>query len=222
MTDAEALAAGQHTKISPLGAPTGGPAPNAAPGTPTTTVKVGEMFEGKFAVDMLDALLPALLVVVLRMMKLTVRKSEMQLTESEKKTLAPVLQNCLNTLNLDFNNPWVALSVTAGIIYGSKVLEKGAVGWLDKKAMEPIKEKAKQNAKENSIKDDISVNKTNISGSESGTKETLVKSEKELKTMANPIWTDEQIRAEMKRLRRGREGAIDSLNKLWRKQQKIQ
>lgn len=222
ITDAEAFAAADHTKVQPLGGPSTGPQP-ITDITGKTKVKIGSLFEGKFAVDMMDALLPALLVVLFKKMDIQVRKTELQLTESEKRTLAPVVQDCLNTLDLDFSNPWVALAFTAGIIYGSKVIEKAGVGWLDKMATKPIKEKVKEHAKEHTtgeqkpnppgVADPQGVGTRPSAANQAGN--TQVTSE------ANPYgFTEQQIQDKMKQLRRPRGFALGILNRQYEKKQK--
>lgn len=222
MSDGEAFKAADHTKIPPLGSASAEPnQPTGGPGG--TKVNVGGMFEGKYAVDMLDALLPALLVVLFKKMNIGVRKTELQLTESEKKTLAPVVQNCLNTIDLDFNNPWIALAVTAGIIYGSKVIEKAGVGWLDKQSTKTTVEKVKEHAKETPSKSNISslqANKTDKPLHDNGAKADT-QGKPAAKVTDNPYnFTEAVIEAKMKQLRRNREFALGILNRAYEKHQK--
>jgi hypothetical protein len=81
------------------------------------------MMESKLAIELMDSLIPALLVVLFRYGKMIVKKAELQLTAKEKETLAPVVQACMDQLMLNFNSPWVALAFTGGMIYGSKIVE---------------------------------------------------------------------------------------------------
>jgi hypothetical protein len=138
----DAVKGGEHTKL-PIFSASGGTTTPLQPGAPGTTVQLGSLVQGKVVVDLMDALLPALLVLLFRKMKLDVRKTQMQLTAGEKNTLAPIVEACLQSINLDFSNPWVTLAFSAAIIYGGKVIEVGGVQWLDKKAGEgqPLKEK---------------------------------------------------------------------------------
>lgn len=119
--------------------------PNTQP--TANNVAVGSMLEGKLAIELIDAMLPSLFVAMFYAMGVKLRKTEFQLTQKEKDTLSPLMQNCLNSVMLNFNSPWTALAVTAGIIYGSKITEKGLVSWIDKmnekKEIEALQEKTK-------------------------------------------------------------------------------
>lgn len=135
VTEAEALAGTKHTTISSIsgsGIP-GQPAPGITTGAnPSASVNLGSIVQGEWAVNIMDALLPAALVAGFYAFKIKVRKSELQLTEKEKQTVAPVMQKCMDSILLNFNNPWNALAWTLGGIYGGKLIEKGLIGWIDK------------------------------------------------------------------------------------------
>lgn len=109
----------------------------------SNSVAVGELINGKFLTDIMDALLPALLVVLAYAIGMQIKKSELQLTEKEKNTLAPLVQKCVDTLMINFNNPWTALGVSMLVLYGAKFAEKGGVAWVDKLA-EKIKPPAEK------------------------------------------------------------------------------
>jgi len=220
ISEDEALKSGAHTQTSITSS---GPTVQPLEGTGgTTKVRVGEMFSGETAIGLIDALLPSLMVVLLKYMKLNVRKAELQLTSDEKKTLGPILKNCMDTINLDFSNPWVALSVTAGIIYGSKIIEKAGVGILDKKSEKMDNEKKKS-------KDDIQPSGTEPANPKmaalaktqrEGVAGTNVQDPKVETTVATQRpngatypFGEADILHEMKRLKRGRERAIESLLK---------
>jgi len=47
----------------------------------------------------------------------------MSLTAKEKSTISPVLKKCLDRLDINFENPFVALAVTFGAIYGAKAFQ---------------------------------------------------------------------------------------------------
>lgn len=126
----------KHTEISSISGPAASGAssqPGAPIGTPGASVSLGGMMQGEWAVNIMDALLPAAMVAGFYAMGLKLRKSELQLTEKEKQTIAPIMQKCLDSVLLNFNNPWNALAITVIAIYGGKLMEKGLVGWLDKK-----------------------------------------------------------------------------------------
>lgn len=131
------LAGTKHTKVSSLlpGDGATSPATAGGPGQPPgvgSSVALGAMIEGKLAIELMDALLPGLFVAALYAVNIKLRKTELQLTEKEKGTIAPIMQQCLNTIMLNFSSPWQTLGVTLAVIYGSKVSEKGVVAWIDK------------------------------------------------------------------------------------------
>jgi hypothetical protein len=81
----------------------------------------------RLAVTLLDTVLVAAFVLVLRYAGKDAKKSELKATEAEKRQLEPILQKCLSSVNWNIDNPWSALAVSALFIYGSKIL----VNWED-------------------------------------------------------------------------------------------
>lgn len=130
VTVEQALGGVEHTKIATVTGVVGGPVQSVNPGS---SVPVAGLVDAKLAVEIMDATLPALMVFLLYKIGMKLRKTDLQLTEKEKNTLAPVVQKCLEQLMINFNNPWVALSVTVLTIYGSKVIEKGLPQLWEKK-----------------------------------------------------------------------------------------
>jgi hypothetical protein len=135
-----------HTTI-PIMTNLGGSAPSGTPLQPVqgSQVSVGSMIEGRFAVEIIDAMLPAALVVVMYRFNVKLRKTELQLSEKEKSILAPLWQRCLDSILINFSNPWTALTVTSLMIYGSKAGEKFGIDYIDK--MNEAKEKDALQAK---------------------------------------------------------------------------
>lgn len=88
--------------------------------------------EGKLGVKVMDSVFPALLVLGFTALGSKVKKSDFQLTSSETDTLAPFMKAYLDTIQINFDKPWVALLVTAGFIYGAKVVEIGGLDFIDK------------------------------------------------------------------------------------------
>jgi hypothetical protein len=129
----EAFKGADHTKIPAFSASGVSGMPGAATVTPQNNVSLGGIVEGKWAVEIIDALLPAGIVAVCYMMDVKLRKTELQLSQKEKDVLAPIWQKCLDSILLNFGSPWTALAVTMGAIYGGKLMEKGVVAWVDKK-----------------------------------------------------------------------------------------
>lgn len=121
-SESDALRAGEGAKVNTMSVsdftPNGG-----GSGSGGSRVSLGGMVESKLVIELIDALIPALLVVLFRYAKMVVRKTDVQLTARERETLAPVVQACMDQLMLNFNSPWVALLVTGGAIYSAKVIE---------------------------------------------------------------------------------------------------
>jgi hypothetical protein len=92
--------------------------------SPGNNVSPGNI-DPRLAVGLLDTMLTALLVIALRYAGKDAKKSELKATEAEKRTLEPLIENCLKTINWNIDNPWSALAVSVVFIYGSKIL----VGW---------------------------------------------------------------------------------------------
>jgi hypothetical protein len=142
----EVFKANSNTKTTPLSIadnPNGQPTTATQPIAPGSSVALGAMLEGKLAIELIDALIPALFVAALYAVNVKLRKTDLQLTQKEKEVITPIMQQCLNTIMLNFNSPWTTLAVTMGVIYGSKVTEKGFVNWIDK-----LNEKKEQEALE--------------------------------------------------------------------------
>lgn len=137
VSETDALKAADGAKIEPF---SGLGTPLAQPGTTGQSVAVGGMIDGLIAITMIDAILPAILVLILYKAGMQLKKSDLQLTEKEKGTLGPILQKCLDQLLINFNNPWVAFGVTYIVILASKVVEKGGIKIIDSK-LEKMKAK---------------------------------------------------------------------------------
>lgn len=208
VTADQALSGLDHTRIStvsPSGAPAGaGPTPLSS-ATPSASVSLGGIIQGEWATNIMDAVLPAIIVVAFHYLGVKLRKSEVQMTEKEKQTVAPVMQKCLDSILLNFNNPWSALAWTLLGIYGGKLIEKGGIAWLEKKEErmqdEALKEKIdKAERADNPAKFDY----TNASAADiqSGN----------VATPADPF-TEQDIRARMKKGKCSREKAIEWLRR---------
>jgi hypothetical protein len=128
ISEADALKAVEGAKISTLQpfSPSG-----TSPASSGQSVPVGGLMDAKLAVDLMDAVLPSALVIGGKFVGLEMKKTDLQLTEREKGTFHPVVQKCLDQLMLNFSSPWTALAVTAVVIYGAKVGEKGVVKKMD-------------------------------------------------------------------------------------------
>ena len=110
---------------------------------------LGGLIGGKFAVDLIDTLLPSLLVLIIHYIGYAAKKSEFQLNAKEKETLAIPFQQYLDTIRIDLNNPFYNLLVSLGIVYGAKIIDKIPNA-------EKVKKPTKQDTpKENSVTKEI-------------------------------------------------------------------
>jgi hypothetical protein len=209
VTAEEALAGTKHTTLSGFSA--SGTPGQAAPGmvngaNPSASVNLGGIVQGEWAVNIMDAVLPALMVAAFYYFGVKIRKSELQLTEKEKQTIAPVMQKCLDSVLLNFNNPWSALAWTLGGIYGGKLMEKGLVNWIDKlnetRQDEVLRDRAAAAEREaNPAKYDY----TNQSAHDIQSGNVVIEGQQ--------LYTEEDIRRRMKDGKCSRDKAIKWLNK---------
>lgn len=93
--------------------------PQAIPGY---SQKVHELIDGKFAVDIADLVASAIFALAFEYMyNAKIPRKEFQLAADEKKTFEPILHEIIKRMNIDMNNPYIALAVAGIAIYGSKV-----------------------------------------------------------------------------------------------------
>jgi hypothetical protein len=118
------------------------------PQNQNTNVKAGEIISGELAVDLANRIIPVLMALgIERFAGVKVPKKSFELTAGEKSILAPILDRCLSSLNISFENPWVALMTSAAFIYGSKgidVLNNPELQTPVKKAKETVINKARE------------------------------------------------------------------------------
>lgn len=128
-TTGDALNGANNSNINTI---TGFGQPLGQPGTGGQSVAAGGLIEGTVMVNLIDSVLPAIMVLIFHKMDMRMKKTDLQLTANEKTTLSPIVQKCMDTLMINFNNPWVALLVSFGVIYSGKIIQHGGVNWLDK------------------------------------------------------------------------------------------
>lgn len=108
--------------FDPQQPPQAGPGGFDQPGG--TRVNVKEIVSGELATELMDKILPVLLSLGAdRFLDMDVPKRAFTLTASEKSTVAPIMEKCLSQLNINFDNPFIALAVSLGFIYGSKFID---------------------------------------------------------------------------------------------------
>lgn len=89
---------------------------------PAPELSAGVLISGARATEFMDTALPALLVWLAAVAGFEMDKKGLQLDAGEKKTIAPFMQDMLNALKFNFNNPFINFAVVIGIIYGAKIL----------------------------------------------------------------------------------------------------
>ncbi|HEX7904833.1 MAG TPA: hypothetical protein VF487_13235 [Chitinophagaceae bacterium] len=139
------------------------PTPSSGNSGPTVTVnntgakpvKVGGIVGGKFIVDTADTLLPAIAVYISLAFSYKIDKKLLQLTQKEKDLIVPAMQDYLDSVNINFNNPGYNLLFVVGSVYVAKIIE--AIPSAEKVKKDAPKkpaivvaiEKSKENAEEN-------------------------------------------------------------------------
>jgi len=100
------------------------------PTTDTPTVEAGaakkslsHLIKGRHAVNLLDLLLPALLVFAINLIGYRVSKEKLKLDKEEKETLTPFVEDFLQAIEIDLNNPYYNLLIGISIVYGAKIVD---------------------------------------------------------------------------------------------------
>ncbi len=93
--------------------------PNAGP----NGVKLGNAIGGKTAVEIMNVLLPSLAVYAIGAMGYRADKRMIELTADEKKIVIPAMQDYLNTIDINFQNPLYNLLFVVGSVYAAKVID---------------------------------------------------------------------------------------------------
>jgi len=101
------------------------PAPGTAPTVETGTAKksLSHLVKGKHAVNLLDTILPAVLVFTINLIGYRVTKDKLKLDKEEKETLTPFVEDWLQAIEIDMNNPHYNLLIGISIVYGSKIID---------------------------------------------------------------------------------------------------
>jgi len=115
------------------------PAPNN-PAPPTYS-----FVNSSVAIGVIDSVLPAAIVwAYAAIMDRRVNKSDFKLTADEKKTLDPIIAACLKTINIDLSNPFKALLIVGGMIYGGKIFTAEGTKIEKKEQGQRIEEEGKR------------------------------------------------------------------------------
>ena len=87
-------------------------------------IKASNLITSDMAVAFLDVVIPVVFVLLFkRIHNQTISKKSISLSNSEKETIKPVLQNYLNSINFKVDEPINALIMTLAFIYGMKYIE---------------------------------------------------------------------------------------------------
>lgn len=86
-------------------------------------VAANNIISSDIAFSLVDNVLPLALIYILSMVDRKARKSELQASKAESETIKVVLDNCLKNMNVNFDNPFIALGVVLTGVYGSKAVE---------------------------------------------------------------------------------------------------
>ena len=91
-----------------------------------TALKMGDIINAELATELIDAVCPAIIAIGLKLAGYEINKTQLKATATEKKAIAPVLKQALDKITLNINNPFSALAITLGVIYGTKAVEIAA------------------------------------------------------------------------------------------------
>lgn len=90
---------------------------------PKGKIVLGKLISGKSAVSIVNIFIPSFLVFAVRRFGYKTDKRQFKLTQEERDIMTPVVQECLNYVTLNFDNPFYALAFVVSFIYGSKVMD---------------------------------------------------------------------------------------------------
>jgi hypothetical protein len=90
----------------------------------TTPTKLGGLVGGELGTRLLDAAIPALIVTVIHYVGYKLDKQKLKFTQDDRKVIAPLMQDCLNAIEIDLNNPFYNLAFALSIVYAAKIVEE--------------------------------------------------------------------------------------------------
>jgi len=163
--------------------------------------------EAKLVIEVTDTLVPTMLVLVFHAAKIQLNKSVFQLSAKEKDTLAPILQKCLESVNINFNSPWVALGVTAGAFYFAKSIEAIGKAKIDQRTEEQKRKSAVKSAEESATAEKVRKKK------EAEKNAPVVNAE--VVTAVLREWDEDDVKKVIDKRRKGRPDAVNWLNNNW-------
>ena len=93
------------------------------PTKPKGKIVLGKLISGKSAVTLVNIFIPSFIVFAMNKFGYSASKGQLKLTNEEKEILNPVVQDCLDYVEINFDNPFYALGFVAAMIYGSKIFD---------------------------------------------------------------------------------------------------
>lgn len=218
LSESDILKSGEQAKMQGFtmgdyaksGGGSGGAGQGSGAGSQTNA---GAFISGKIALTAIDAVIPALIVFAFSRAGIVVRKSDMQLTPRETDNLTPIVQKCLDSLMINFDNPWVALAVMSIAIYGSKALEHGQKGAAEKRRTTETAKKEQAEKPTNKDKSSKTHTKPPVPPPESPADFTG----KDANGNNLHPWGPEDLAAVRNKRKRGEADAIEWLNNNWEK-----
>ena len=89
----------------------------------TRPISAGAFVSGEFATNLMDTIVPSLILLLALQFGYLFEKKSLQLTSKEKELIAPAMQEYLDSLNVNFNNPLYNLLFVVGAVYATKVID---------------------------------------------------------------------------------------------------
>lgn len=122
LTD-EILKTGSHTEAGNSQSQIPGADPNMPNANKKTLGQMTGDRGGKLATELMNVMIPAIIIFVASRLTYKVDKKILKLSADEKEMITPAWQNVLDSIFIDFNNPWIQLGIVLGIVYVSKTIE---------------------------------------------------------------------------------------------------
>lgn len=95
--------------------------PGATPGKKKVTL--GKVISAKATITIINIFIPAFIVFAFAKFGYKVEKKAWKLNPEEREIMSPVIQDCLDYIEIDFSNPFYALAFVSIFIYGGKAFD---------------------------------------------------------------------------------------------------
>lgn len=90
---------------------------------PKGRVTLGKVISGKTTVKLVNIFIPAFIVFTLNRFGYKSEKRHFRLTMEEENILIPVVQDCLDYVTINFDNPFYTLAFVSSMLWGSKIMD---------------------------------------------------------------------------------------------------